>query len=48
MIKAKFVNLAGRKFTKVFKGRDFAGAYTAMEQYIEDKKDVILIDYEEA
>lgn len=22
MIKAKFVNLAGRKFTKVFKGRD--------------------------
>lgn len=44
-IKARFVDLGGKKFTKTFSGTDFAGAYTAMEQYLEDRKDVIFIGW---
>lgn len=47
-IKAKFINLAGKKFNKMFEDCDYPAAVTKMEQFIEDKKDVILDDYEEA
>ena len=47
-IKAKFINLAGKKTTRFFNGPDFFSAKTKMAQFIEDKKDVILVDYEEA
>jgi hypothetical protein len=44
-IKARFADLGGKKFTKTFGANDFAGAYTKMEQYIEDRKDVIFIGW---
>ena len=44
-IKARFVDLGGKKFTKTFSGKGFADAYTKMEQYSEDRKDVIFIDW---
>lgn len=46
-IKAKFVDLAGKKFTRTFKG-GFSNAQAQIGQFIEDRKDVILLDYEEA
>lgn len=47
-IKAKFTDLAGKKITKFFNGLDFASAEIKMAQFTEDRKDVILDDYEEA
>ena len=47
-IKAKFVDLGGKKFTKTFSENDFGGAHTAMVQFLEDRKDVILMDWWEA
>ena len=44
-IKAKFVDLGGKKFTKTFSGHCFADAYTKMEQFAEDRKDVIFIGW---
>lgn len=44
-IKARFIDLGGKKFTKTFSANDFAGAYTKMEQFDEDRKDVIFIDW---
>ena len=47
-IKAVFVDIGGKKFTKTFSGIYFATAETKMQQFIEDRKDVILINWGEA
>ena len=47
-IKAKFVDLAGTKFTRTFKGDSITNVRAQLGQFIEDRKDVILLGYGEA
>ena len=47
-IKAKFVDLAGTKFSRTFKGDSITNVQSQLGQFIEDRKDVILLGYVEA
>lgn len=47
-IKAKFVDLAGTKFSRTFKGDSITNVRAQLGQFIEDRKDVILLGYGEA
>lgn len=47
-IKAKFVGLAGTRFTRTFKGDSITNVRAKLGQFIEDRKDVILLGYGEA